>query len=215
MTDETIQVRQEDKPLLGRGALAGLAAGALALAFTILVPAPAGLPEAGWRVLGLALLMAVWWSTEPVPMGVTALMPLIVMPLLGIVDLQRAAAAYANPLIFPFLGGFLLAAAIRRWGLHRRMAHAAVRAIGTEPRRLLLGFMAATGFLSMWISNTSAALLMLPVALSIVAAMEEANGATDQARRFAQALLLGLAYGASIGGIGTLIGTPPNALLAG
>ena len=103
MTDETIQVRQEDKPLLGRGALAGLAAGALALAFTILVPAPAGLPEAGWRVLGLALLMAVWWSTEPVPMGVTALMPLIVMPLLGIVDLQRAAAAYANPLIFLFL----------------------------------------------------------------------------------------------------------------
>ncbi|MFP5413171.1 MAG: SLC13 family permease [Gammaproteobacteria bacterium] len=215
MTDETIQVRQEDKPLLGRGALAGLAAGALALAFTILVPAPAGLPEAGWRVLGLALLMAVWWSTEPVPMGVTALMPLIVMPLLGIVDLQRAAAAYANPLIFLFLGGFLLAAAIRRWGLHRRMAHAAVRAIGTEPRRLVLGFMAATGFLSMWISNTSAALLMLPVALSIVAAMEEAHGATDQVRRFAQALLLGLAYGASIGGIGTLIGTPPNALLAG
>ena len=200
---------------MSRSALVGLLAGALALAVTIAVPAPAGLPAAGWQVLGLALLMAIWWSTEPVPIGVTALMPLIVLPLLGIVDFGRAAAPYSNPLIFLFLGGFLLAAAIKRWGLHRRMAHAAVRAIGSEPRRLVLGFMVASGFLSMWISNTSAVLLMLPVATSVIAALEDAHGAGEDLRRFALALLLGLAYGASIGGMGTLIGTPPNALLAG
>lgn len=215
MTNRTIQAVPGPGRLLSPTALAGLLAGLLALGATIVVPAPAGLPEAGWRVLGLALLMAIWWSTEPVPMGVTALLPPIVMPLLGIVDIQRAAAAYANPLIFLFLGGFMLSAAIRRWGLHRRMAHAAVRAIGTEPRRLVLGFMVATGFLSMWISNTSSALLMLPVALSVVAAIEEAWKPEPEVRRFAQALLLGMAYGASVGGMGTLIGTPPNALLAG
>jgi len=216
MTDETIQAGGDEGRLLSRGALAGLVAGVFALAFTLLVPAPADLPEAGWRVLGLAVLMAIWWSTEPLPIGVTSLMPLIVLPLLGIVDFGRAAAPYSNPLIFLFLGGFLLAASIRRWGLHRRMAHAAVRTIGTAPRRLVLGFMVASGFLSMWISNTSAVLLMLPVATSVIVALEDARGGSDEAvRRFALALLLGLAYGASIGGIGTLIGTPPNALLAG
>src|SRR5690606_35622168 len=117
MTDETIQAGGDEGRLLSRGALAGLVAGVFALAFTLLVPAPADLPEAGWRVLGLAVLMAIWWSTEPLPIGGTSLMPLIVLPLLGIVDFGRAAAPYSNPLIFLFLGGFLLAASIRRWGL--------------------------------------------------------------------------------------------------
>lgn len=216
MTDETIQVRRTADRLLGSGQLAGLGAGILVLALTLAAPAPAGLPEAGWRVLGLAMLMALWWSTEPVPIGVTSLMPLILLPLLGIADFGQAAAPYSNPLIFLFLGGFLLAAAIHRWGLHRRMAHAAVRTFGAAPRRLVLGFMAATGFMSMWISNTSAVVLMLPVATSVIVALENTQGAGDRhTRRFAQALLLGLAYGASIGGMGTLIGTPPNALLAG
>lgn len=202
-------------PLLSRSAAIGLAAGLLVFAATLLLPPPAGLPLGGWQTLGLSLLMAIWWTTEPVPIGVTALMPLIVLPLLGIGDIGTAAAPYANPLVFLFFGGFLLAAAVKRWGLHRRLAYAAVRAMGTELRRLVLGFMMASGLLSMWISNTAAVVLMLPVAVSIITAMEDARGADEVVRRFALSLLLGLAYAASIGGMGTLIGTPPNALLAG
>ena len=206
---------QRPRPILAPSSRIGLLVGALIFAATLILPPPGGLPGAGWQTLGLALMMAIWWSTEPVPMGATALMPLIVLPLLGIGDVTAAAQPYSNPLVFLFLGGFLLAAAVKRWGLHRRMAFWTIRAIGMEPRRLVLGFMVASGFLSMWISNTAAVVLMLPVAVSIVSVMEE--GSTDAAatRRFALALLLGLAYAASIGGVGTLIGTPPNALLAG
>jgi solute carrier family 13 (sodium-dependent dicarboxylate transporter), member 2/3/5 len=202
-------------PLLSRPSLTGLAAGLAFFLATTVLPSPAGLPPAGWHTLGLALMMAIWWSTEPVPIGVTALLPLIVLPLLGIGDIGTAAAPYANPLVFLFMGGFLLAAGVKRWGLHRRLAHAAVRAIGTDPGRLVLGFMVASGFLSMWISNTAAVVLMLPVAVSIISVVEDARGTGEDVRRFARALLLGLAYAASIGGVGTLIGTPPNALLAG
>jgi len=165
-------------------------------------------------------MMAIWWSTEPVPIGVTSLLPLIVLPLAGIGDIAAAAASYGNPLVFLFLGGLMLAAAVQRWGLHARLAHAVVRAIGTGPQRLVLGFMLASALLSMWISNTAAVVLMLPVAVSVIAAFEgqddgDGNASTTDTRRFALALLLGLAFGASIGGVGTLIGTPPNALLAG
>lgn len=195
--------------------LVGLLAGLVLFLGTMALPPPGDLPLAGWRTLGLALMMAVWWSTEPVPIGVTALLPLIVLPLLGIADIGAAAAPYANPLVFLFMGGFLLAAGVKRWGLHKRLALAAVRAIGTDPRRLVFGFMVASGFLSMWISNTAAVVLMLPVAVSILSVVEEARGTGENVRRFALTLLLGLAYAASIGGMGTLIGTPPNALLAG
>lgn len=205
----------EPSSLLSRSACAGLIAGVLLLLATFLIPPPAGLPADGWHTLGLALMMAVWWSTEPVPIAVTALLPLIVLPLLGIGGFGAVAAPYANPLVFLFLGGFLLAAAVQRWGLHRRLAHAAVRTIGTAPSRLVLGFMVASAFLSMWISNTAAVVLMLPVAVSIIAIVEEARPSGEGVRNFAIALLLGLAYAASIGGVGTLIGTPPNALLAG
>lgn len=202
-------------PLMSRAAAAGLVAGALVFAATLALPPPAGLPPEGWRTAGLALMMAIWWSTEPVPIGVTALLPLIVLPLAGVADVGAAAEPYANPLVFLFLGGFLLAAGVKRWGLHRRLAHAVVRAIGSEPRRLVLGFMVASGGLSMWVSNTAAVVLMLPVAVSTIAAMEAAGRDPEGARRFALCLLLGIAYAASIGGVGTLIGTPPNALLAG
>ena len=204
----------ESPPLLSPVAAAGLIAGLAALAVTLALPAPAGLPATGWRVLGLGLLMAIWWSTEPVPVGITALLPPILLPMLGAGGIGAVTAPYANPLTFLFLGGFLLAAAVERWGLHRRLAHAVVRAMGTEPRRLVLGFMLAAAGLSMWISNTAAVVLMLPVAVSVVTAVEAARGRDAEGARFAQALLLGLAYGASIGGVGTLIGTPPNALLA-
>ena len=206
--------------MLPPAALWGLVAGVAVLAASFVVPPPGELPLAGWRVLGLALMMAIWWSTEPVPIGVTSLLPLIVLPLAGIGDIAAAAASYGNPLVFLFLGGLMLAAAVQRWGLHARLAHAVVRAIGTGPQRLVLGFMLASALLSMWISNTAAVVLMLPVAVSVIAAFEgqndgDGNASTTDTRRFALALLLGLAFGASIGGVGTLIGTPPNALLAG
>src|SRR5690606_36012846 len=202
---------ETNAPLLGRPALAGLVAGVLIMAATWLLPPPEGLPQAGWQTLGLALAMAVWWSTEPVPIGVTALAPLIVLPLLGVADIAAAAAPYSNPLVFLFFGGFLLAAGIKRWGLHRRIAYSVVRRIGTDPRRLILGFMVASGFLSMWISNTAAVLLLLPVAMSVIVAVENAVDDAAQTRRFALAPLLGLAYVASPGGLGTLSDTPPNA----
>lgn len=201
-------------PLLPPAALAGLIAGVAIFVATLGLPSPPGLPVAGWHTLGLALMMAIWWTTEPVPIGVTALLPLIVLPLLGIRDISAAAAPYANPIVFLFLGGFLLAAGVKPWGLHNRIAHVTIQTIGADPRRVVLGFMVAGGFLSMWISNTAAVVLMLPVAVSIIAVVEQACGAGDAVRRFAVVLLLGLAYAASIGGIGTLIGTPPNALLA-
>lgn len=213
---ENIPDHSGESGLLPRSALIGLVAGAAILVLTLLVEPPSGLSPGGWHTLGLALLMAIWWSTEPVPIGVTALLPLILLPLIGQGDVTTAAAAYANPLVFLFLGGFLLAAGINRWGLHRRLAYSVVSAIGTEPRRLVLGFMVACGMLSMAISNTAAVVLMLPVATSVTAALALAHGGDDvNVHRFSRALLLGLAYSASIGGMGTLIGTPPNALLAG
>jgi sodium-dependent dicarboxylate transporter 2/3/5 len=210
-----MQAPAEPQRLLSPAAAVGLVVGLCALLATITVPPPAGVPPAGWRTLGLALMMAIWWSTEPLPIGITALMPLIVLPLLGVAEIDAAAAPYANPLVFLFLGGFLLAAGVKRWGLHKRLAHTIVRFVGSEPRLLILGFMAAVGFLSMWISNTAAVVLMLPVAVSVISTAEEVQEAPEHQRRFAVALLLGLAYAASIGGVGTLIGTPPNALLAG
>lgn len=189
----------------------GLAGGLALFAGALILPAPAGLDPAGWHVLGLALLMAVWWSTEPVPVGITALLPLIVLPFLGAGSMAQAAAPYAHELVFLFLGGFLLAAGVKHWHLHARLAGHVIALAGTGPARLVLAFMAAAGFLSMWISNTAAVVLMLPVALSLIATLPEDAPAT---RRFALALLLGLAYAANIGGVGTLIGTPPNALMA-
>jgi sodium-dependent dicarboxylate transporter 2/3/5 len=166
--------------------------------------------------------MAVWWMTEAIPIPATSLLPLALFPLAGVADLEAAAAPYANPLIFLFLGGFLIARAIERWGLHRRIALAVVHRVGTRPTRLVAGFMAAAAFLSLWISNTATAMLMLPIALSLVALVRgEAAGdgegpirGDEVGSRFALCLMLGIAYACSIGGMGTLIGTPTNALLA-
>lgn len=160
-------------------------------------------------------MMAIWWSTGPVPLGITSLLPMLVLPMAGIGDTAKATTPYASPLVFLFLGGFLMGAAIQRWGLHQRLAHAVVKTAGTGPKTLVLGFMAATAFLSMWISNTAAVILMLPVAVSVIGAMGLEDGTDRPMRVFAPCLLLGLAYSANIGGVGTLIGSPPNALLAG
>ncbi|TRO97092.1 DASS family sodium-coupled anion symporter [Glycocaulis profundi] len=177
---------------------------------------PEGLPEQAALVAGLGILMAVWWATEAIPVAATAFAPLIVLPLLGLGSFSEAAAPYANPVIFLFLGGFVIALAIERCGLHRRIAFALILAIGSNARRIIAGFMLATALVSMWISNTSSSLMLLPIAVSVAVVMSETMPDLDEGaqRNFATALLLGVAYAATIGGLATLIGTPPNAFLA-
>lgn len=207
--------------------LAGLLGGLLAFLAMLLLPAPTELAPEAWRTAAVAVLMAVWWMTEAIPIPATALLPLVLFPMLGILDMGAAAAPYANEVIFLFLGGFLLAAAMQRWGLHRRIALAIMAAVGVTPRRLIFGFMAATAFLSMWISNTATAAMMLPIALAVAELFTRRPGAgstlpdgampesgAHMEDNFSAALLLGIAYAASIGGVATLIGTPPNAVLA-
>jgi len=158
---------------------------------------------------GVAILMAVWWMTEVVPLAVTALIPVALFPLLGIMNGKAVAETYFNHLIFLFIGGFLMALAMEKWHLHRRIALRLLLWIGLSPARILLGFMLTSAFLSMWISNTATTMMMVPILLSIVAKMEEVN-ASETTRKMEKGLLLGIAYAASIGGIATLIGTPPN-----
>lgn len=204
----------------------GLFAGAGLLLLTLLLPAPAGLSEAAWRTAGVGLLMAVWWVTEAIPIPATSLAPLVFFPPLGIAPVGGAAAPYAHPLIFLFMGGFMVALAMERWELPRRVSLLIVRSLGTKPRNVVAGFMIATAFFSMWVSNTATTLMMLPIALSVIALVEREaepapgdpegeGGAEALSRPFSVALMLGIAYAASIGGVGTLIGTPPNAFLAG
>ncbi len=157
----------------------------------------------------VAMLMAVWWITEIIPLAVTALIPIVFFPLLGIMNGKDVSATYFNYVIFLFIGGFLVALAMERWNLHKRIALRILVFTGTGPMRLLFGFMAATAFLSMWISNTATVMMMLPIILSIIKNLEEHVDKKD-IHRFSMGLLLGIAYGASIGGIATLVGTPPN-----
>ncbi|MFN2567674.1 MAG: SLC13 family permease [Gemmatimonadaceae bacterium] len=198
----------------------GLLLGPALFAAVLLTPPPLGVPEPAWRVAAVALLMATWWVTEAMPLAATALLPLVLLPLLGVATIDAAAAPYANPVIFLFMGGFLIAAAFERSGLHRRLALTMVRLGGAGPRQIVGSFMAATAFISLWVSNTATVAMLLPIALSLVDLVEERADfspptAERAHRNFAVALLLGLAYAANIGGLGTLIGTPPNALLAG
>lgn len=193
----------------------GLVAGPV-LGLATLVARPEAVVEPAWGAAAVGVLMAVWWTTEALPIAVTSLLPLLLFPLLGVVDLRDAAAPYANPLVFLFLGGFLIALAIEGTGLHRRLALRIVLALGASPRRLVVGFLLASASLSLWISNTATALMMLPIAVS-VASLDRgsSSGRGPSSDREAVALLLAVAYGSSLGGLATLIGTPTNALLAG
>lgn len=191
----------------------GLLLGPVAFALVLVLPAPAGLSPDGWHTAGLAGLMAIWWITEAIPIPATALLPLVVLPVASVGTIRETAAPYANPIIFLFLGGFILAAGLEVSGLHRRLALGIIRLAGTTPLRLIAGFMAATAFLSMWVSNTATVMMMLPIAVSTLAIVEPDTESPDP--HLPIALLLGVAYAANIGGLATLIGTPPNALLAG
>ena len=161
-------------------------------------------------VLSAAAWMLVWWVAEAVPLGVTSVLPLVLFPVLGVTDVASAAAPYGSKYVFLFLGGFLIALALEQWNLHRRFALRILVAAGGNPRRLLGGFMIATAGLSMWISNTATTLMMLPIALSVLSKIN-----LQQHPRFPMTLLLGTAYAANLGGIATLMGTPPNVAMAG
>jgi len=195
----------------------GLAAGVLACAALFVAPVPEGLDTAAWRTAAVGVLMALWWITEAIPIAATALVPLVLFPLLGITDIRGAAQPYADPLIFLFLGGFLIAQAMQAWRLHRRIALGIVQWVGTRPRSIVIGFILASAFLSMWVSNTATALMMLPIGLSIIDfardRLEDRGEALSP--HFGLVLILSIAYACNVGGTGTLIGTPPNALLAG
>ena len=172
----------------------------------------------------IAVWMAIWWMTEAIPVYATALLPLVLLPLFKASRVSVAAAPYAHELIFLFMGGFILALSMERWNLHKRIAFFAILFVGTKPVNIIGGFMAITAILSMWVSNTATTIMMLPIALSIIALADKEHTGGDpavagqpedsQVRNFSIALLLGIAYAVSIGGIGTLIGTPPNLFLA-
>ncbi len=188
------------------------------------MPLPGGMTESAQRMLAVVALMAIWWMGEGTSLAVTAMLPLVLFPLLGIMPSKQVAPNYANHLIFLFLGGFMIALAMEKWNFHKRLALWIISAIGTEPKRIVLGFMVATAFLSMWISNTASTMMMLPVAMAVVrqiasnASLNGERNSESQAKienGLGLVLMLGLAYSASIGGVGTPIGTPPNIVFAG
>jgi sodium-dependent dicarboxylate transporter 2/3/5 len=189
----------------------------------LLAPAPEGLPIAAWRTAAAAALMATWWVTEAIPIPATSLVPLAVFPVLGIATIEQATTPYANPIIFLLLGGFLLALGMETWGLPRRMALRTIAALGHRPSAVIAGFMIAAAFLSMWVTNTATAMMMLPIGVSVIEFAQRGNdgNALGNERRsreiahFATALMLGIAYACSIGGLATIVGTPPNAFAVG
>lgn len=217
----------------------GLAAGVL-LGLLVYLVMPDDVAHEARLTAATAVLMGAWWMTEAVPIPATALVPLIVFPTLGSTPLDDVGASYGNNVIFLFMGGFLLALAMQRWNLHRRIALLTVRLIGTRPPQMIAGFMVATGFLSMWVSNTATAVMMLPIGISVLLLVSSASDELDESSadgdadggaasaqdladapqkpvtsNFGTALMLGIAYAASIGSLGTIIGTPPNTLLVG
>ena len=178
----------------------------------IFLPTPEGLSLDAWRVAAIAVLMAVWWATEAIPVAVTAFLPLALFPLMGITSFEEAAVPYANKNIYLFLGGFILALGIENSGLHKRIALKMIIAVGSSGASLVGGFMLVAALISMWVMNTSTTLMLLPIGLAVCTVMADTiPGLSDkQKRNFDTALLLGIAYAATIGGMSTLIGTAPN-----
>lgn len=191
--------------------LFGLIGGLLTFIVMLALPAPAGMETTAWRVAALTVLMAIWWMTEALPLTVTALLPFLTVPAFGVMDANAIAKEYYSPILFLILGGAFLALAIERVGLHRRLALALLKRAAPTATGLLFAFMTATALLSMFISNTSTALIMIPIALAVVRAGGVRDGETEG---FAGAVMMGIAFAASIGGLGTLVGSPTNAIAA-
>jgi sodium-dependent dicarboxylate transporter 2/3/5 len=196
--------------------LIGLLLGPAVFLLLLMLPTPEGMSQAGMQVAAVALLMAIWWISEAIPIPATALLPIVLFPLLGVMKTQEVTLAYANHLIYLFMGGFLIAIAMEKWNLHKRIALHTIQLVGVTPKRIVLGFMLATAFLSMWISNTATAMMMVTIGIAVL----KQSGASEKHLNpalfsFGTVLMLSIAYAASIGGVATLIGTPPNAILAG
>ena len=198
-----------------RHQVVGLWLGPALAAVMLAAGAPESLSDAAWRTAAIGVLMAIWWATEAVPIAVTALLPIVVFPLLGIRDIDDTVVPYANKVIFLFLGGFIVAFAMQRWNLHRRIALNILQYAGGNGRALVGGFMLASALISMWVMNTSTTMMLLPIAVSIIAVIHNSVKTLDDKARtdFQYALLLGVAYASSIGGIATLVGTAPNAIM--
>ncbi|GGC57739.1 anion permease [Hoyosella rhizosphaerae] len=192
-----------------------LAGPLLALAAYFLIPDHPELSAAGRTTAAIAVLMAVWWMTEALPLSATALVPIVAFPALDILPIGDATAPYASPTIFLFMGGFMIALAMQKWNLHKRIALHTVQIVGTRPKQVVLGMMIATAFLSMWVSNTATTLMMLPIAVSVLALVMAGSDklADKDVRNFAVGLMLAIAYAASVGGLATIIGSPPNAIM--
>lgn len=195
----------------------GLPLGAIAGLFVLLFFKPEGLSDSGTRAAAIAVLMAIWWATEAAPVAVTAFLPLVLFPLFGVLPMAETAPSYAHPIIYLFFGGFVIALAIERSGLHQRVALQIFRFAGMNGASLVGGFMMAGAVISMWISNTSTTLMLLPIAMSVIVVIRDTAPelSAKQRQDFETALLLGLAYGATLGGVSTLVGTPPNAFMSG
>ncbi len=204
------------------------------LALLIYFSMPGDVPHEAKVTAAVAALMGAWWMTEAIPIPATALLPLILFPVLSGVAINQVGASYGNSIIFLFMGGFMLALAMQRWNLHRRIALVTVRAMGTSPSMVVAGFMAATGFLTMWVSNTATAVMMIPIGVSVLMLVAKLRGGMDVdaataaadpeseevkqfviKSNFGTALMLGIAYASSVGSLATIIGTPPNTLLVG
>lgn len=192
--------------------LGALFAGPAMFAILLLIGAPEGLSREGWVVVALLVLMATWWITEAIPIPITSLLPLVVLPLFGVRTMQEASLPYADRIIMLLLGGFIIAKSVERWNLHERLALLTVRVVGGRPEGLCAGFLIASALLSAWISNTATTIMLIPVALSVAQSL----GAVRRAgSTLAVALCLSVAYGASIGGLATPVGTPTNLIVIG
>ena len=196
--------------------LIGLYMGPIIALIMMLSQPPEELSIQAWRVAAMGVLMAIWWATEAIPIAITALLPLVCFPLLGIASIQDTASPFANKVIYLFLGGFIVAFAMQRWNLHRRIALTILQYVGGNGRSLVGGFMLVSALLSMWVMNTSTTMMLLPIAISVITVVHSSvTHLNDQQRQdFQYALLLGVAYASSIGGMSTLVGTAPNAMLA-
>lgn len=196
--------------------LVGLFLGPAFLLLMMLAGAPEDLSNNAWMTAAVGVLMAVWWATEAVPIAITALLPLVAFPLFGIASIQETAAPYSNKVIYLFLGGFIVAFAMQRWNLHRRIALTVLQRAGGNGRSLVGGFMLSSALISMWVMNTSTTMMLLPIAVSIITVIHKTVGTLNDKGRedFQFSLLLGVAYGATIGGMATLVGTAPNAMFA-
>ncbi|RSL33663.1 DASS family sodium-coupled anion symporter [Salibacterium salarium] len=208
----------EEKPSYTRAQLVGLILGPVLFILTMLFFSPESLNAAAQTVLAATLWIATWWITEAIPIPATSLLPIVLLPLFGAVDGDTVVSSYGNDIIFLFLGGFFIATAMEKWNLHKRIALNIIDLIGTSTNKIILGFMIATSFLSMWVSNTASTMMMIPIGMAIVYQVTEAlkgEGSDNDLRKFEKAIIFGIGYAGTIGGLGTLIGTPPNSLLAG